>query len=62
MIIAIYVDDLLICGAEKMKINNVKEALKAKFYMSDLGLVLFFLEIVVTQDRVNRIFCLGQQV
>lgn len=41
MIIVIYVDDLFICGVEKNKINKVKEAFKAKFYMSNLGLVYF---------------------
>ncbi len=48
MIIAIYVDDLLILGTEKKEINNIKEALKAKFHMSDLGPVSFYLGIAVT--------------
>ena len=48
MIIVIYVDDLLICDAERKEINNVKKALKAKFHMSDLGSVLFYLEMTVT--------------
>ena len=61
MIIAIYVDDLLICGAERKEINNIKDTLKAKFHMSDLGTVSFYLGIAVIRDCANRIFRLGQQ-
>ncbi len=43
MIIAIYVNNLLICGAKSKEINKVKDALKAKFYMFDLGPVSFYL-------------------
>lgn len=48
MIIAIYVDDLLICGAARQEINKIKDALKAKFHMSDLGPVSFYLGMAVT--------------
>ena len=48
VIIAIYVDNLLIYGAGKKEINNIKDALKAKFQMSDLGPVSFYLGIAVT--------------
>ena len=61
MIIAIYVDNLLICGAERKEINKVKDALKAKFHMSDLGPVSFYLGMAVTRDRGNKILRLGQQ-
>ena len=61
MIIAIYVDDLLICGAERKEINKVKDALKAKFHMSDLGPVSFYLGMAVTRDRANKILCLSQE-
>ena len=61
MIIAIYIDDFLICDAEKKEINNVKEALKAKFHMSDLRSVLFYLRMAVTRDCANHILCLTQQ-
>lgn len=62
VIIAIYVDNLLIYGAGKKEINNIKDALKAKFQMSDLGPVSFYLGIAVTWDRANKILGLGQQV
>lgn len=61
MIIAIYIDDFLIRDAEKKEINKVKEALKAKFYMSDLGPVSFYLGMAITWDCANQILRLGQQ-
>lgn len=61
MIITIYVDDLLIYNVEKNTINRVKDASKAKFYMSDLGSISFYLGRVVTQDCENKILCLGPQ-
>lgn len=61
MIFAIYVDDLLICGAERKEINKVKDALKAKFHMSDLGPVSFYLGMAITRDRANKILRLSQE-
>ena len=58
--IAIYIDNLLICGAERKDINNVKKTLKAKFHMSDLRPVSFHLGIAVTQNRATQILYLGQ--
>lgn len=48
VIIAIYMDDLFICGIERKEINSIKEALKAKFHMSNLGPVSFYLGMAVT--------------
>lgn len=48
MIIAIYVADLFIFNAKTKEINNIKEALKAKFYLTDLGPVSFYLRMEVT--------------
>lgn len=61
MIIAIYIDNFLIYGAKKKEINKIKDAFKAKFYMSNLGPVSFYLGIAVTQDHVNKILSLGQK-
>ena len=61
MIIAIYVDNLLICNATRIEINKIKEELKAQFYISDLRPFSFYLEMAVIRDYKNRIFCLGQQ-
>lgn len=48
MINAIYVEDLLICDAERKEINNFKEVHKAIFQISDLRLVSFYLSTAVT--------------
>src|SRR5579859_6148853 len=39
LIVIVYVDDLLITGANMAKIDQLKEALKQSFNMSDLGQV-----------------------
>lgn len=45
--IAIYVDDLLIFGLNKPAIAAFKESLSKRFYMSDLGLVAYYLGLEV---------------
>ena len=61
MTVAIYVDDFLICNAERKEINKVKDALKAKFLMSNLGPVSVYLGIDITRDHAKKILRLGQQ-
>lgn len=61
MIIAIYVENLLLCGTTRTEIKKIKDALKAKFQMSDLELVPLYLGMAVIRRRANRIFCLGQK-
>lgn len=58
MIITIYIDDFLIYTVEIKEINNINNALKAKFHISNLELVFFFFEIAITQDQVNKNFYL----
>ena len=60
MIIAICIEDFLICDVERKGINIVKKALKAKFYISDLRQVSFYLGVAVTWDCTNQILCLGK--
>lgn len=57
MIINIYMNDLLICGTVRLEINKINDILQAKYHISDLGPVFFYLRIVITQDGVNLIFC-----
>ena len=33
MIIAIYIDNIQICGVKKKEINKIKDVFKAKFHM-----------------------------
>lgn len=54
MIIAIYVDDLLIAGDSMANINSIKESLSKRFHMSDLGACHFYLSMEVTRDRPQR--------
>ena len=60
VIIAIYVDDLLIAGRDRHEIDVLKKALNQRFQMSDLGPVNFYLGMTVTRDRPNRVLRLGQ--
>jgi hypothetical protein len=61
VIIAIYVDDLLITGKDHKEIDALKKALNYRFKISDLGLVNFYLGMTVTRDRINRTLRLSQQ-
>jgi TfoX/Sxy family transcriptional regulator of competence genes len=61
IIIAVYVDDLLILGSKKNEIQKVKEALSSRFQMKDLGPCQYYLGMKVTRDRANRILRLGQR-
>ena len=47
MVIAIYVDDLIIVGDSAMEIDHVKGLLKQEFEMKDLGELRYFLGIEV---------------
>ena len=54
VIICIYVDDLIVWGHNKAKIENVKTLLKQEFDIKDLGELCFFLgiEIVRTKEGI----------
>jgi hypothetical protein len=59
--IVVYVDDLLIINKDKIKIQELKGRLSTQFSMSDLGLVVYYLGMAVTRDRLNRTLRIGQQ-
>ena len=50
LIIGIYVDDLIITWIENHQIEDFKAQMKNKFEMSDLGLLISYLGIEVTQE------------
>ena len=54
LIIALYVDDLLIVGNCKSEIADIKGELSKRFEMKDLGAASTMLGIEVTRDRKNR--------
>ena len=61
LIIAIYVDDLLLTGFSVDQIKKAKLALSQKFYIIDLGERTYYPGMTVTRDRQHRIICLGQK-
>lgn len=50
LLVGVYVDDLLITGLNDDDIRNFKGEMMAKFYMSDLGLLTYYLGIEVHQS------------
>lgn len=51
VVVAVYVDDLLITGSSVTKINEFKRGMAAKFDMTDLGRLSYYLGIEVTQRK-----------
>jgi hypothetical protein len=51
LLIGIYVDDLIVTGSNPREIERFKAEMKAKFKMSDLGLLSFYLGIEVKQEK-----------
>jgi hypothetical protein len=50
LLVGVYVDDLIIIGAEEGRVAAFKAQMKAAFDMSDLGLPCFYLGVEVRQD------------
>ena len=61
LIIAIYVDDILLVGPSSERIDEVKRSLHDRFSMTDLGPCSYYLGMTVRRDRVNRTIYLGQR-
>uniref|UniRef100_A0ACD5ZX98 Uncharacterized protein n=1 Tax=Avena sativa TaxID=4498 RepID=A0ACD5ZX98_AVESA len=51
LIVGVYVDDLVITGAEQREVHCFKEEMKRLFSMSDLGLLRYYLGLEVKQER-----------
>ncbi|WVZ76853.1 hypothetical protein U9M48_024780, partial [Paspalum notatum var. saurae] len=49
LLVGVYVDDLIIIGADSKVIDGFKKQMKGEFKMSDLGLLSFYLGIEVQQ-------------
>ena len=64
IIIAVYVDNLLIFGARLGYVRNLEEQLKTAFDMTDLEPCSFYPGIEVTRDRNTRtlILCEGTYI
>jgi hypothetical protein len=50
LLVGVYVDDLIITGAEEQKVEVFKAQMKKAFDISDLGLLCFYLGIQERQD------------
>lgn len=60
LIMAIYVDDILIFGPDKQEISAVKAQLSKRFEMTDLGPCEFFLGTRIVRDRPQKKLWLSQ--
>jgi hypothetical protein len=56
----VYVDDILIAGADKAMVSNIKEELLTRFEGRDLGEITSFLGINITRDRQSRTIKIDQ--
>ncbi len=61
LIVALYVDDLLILGNSKKDIAALKGELSKRFEMKDLGPAKVMLGIEITRDRTNRKIFISQK-
>ena len=50
LLVGVYVDDLIIAGADAEEVEKFKVVMKQRFDMSDLELLSFYLGIEVSQD------------
>ena len=62
IIIALYMNDILITDLNKIDIQRIKKALNDKFYMFDLRPYVYYLDIIVKRDRIVDILRLKQAV
>jgi len=60
LIIAVYVDDMMILSNRINLVNKTKHELGSRFEMTDLGEIHWILNMEVTRDRKNRIIRLSQ--
>ncbi|KAI0991951.1 hypothetical protein K3495_g16235, partial [Podosphaera aphanis] len=57
IIVVTYVDDFLIIGRDRSKIDKLKEELRKKFDLEDLGAANYFLGVRIIRDRpLKRVY------
>jgi hypothetical protein len=57
LIVSVYVEDLLIAGDKEQLLEEFKTNMKDKFEMNELGLLLYFLGMEVTQTEQDYFLC-----
>ena len=60
VIIAMWVDDLIIFGKDMVGINSLKEALKEEYEIKDLGELKYFLGIQVHCNKEQKLIHINQ--
>ena len=60
IIIALYVDDLLIASSRKTEMGSIKRMLTQLYEMEDMGEATFILGITIRRERANRSISIGQ--
>ena len=56
-----FVDDLLICGKDTEKIDEIKSKLSNNFAMKDLGKIKTYLGMNIEYDEKNKVMKLDQE-
>ncbi len=51
LIVAVYVDNILLCELNKNKILNLKIKLSNHFKMTDCEIYKYYLEMLITQNK-----------
>ena len=58
--IAVYVDDIILAGKSNKKIKTVKEMLATRFEVKDMGLLHYFVGVIIVQDPAKGSVWIGQ--
>jgi len=61
LLLAVYVDDLIITGKELKDINNFKESMRKRFQMTDMGETSYFLGVEIERNRREGTLKISQQ-
>ena len=59
-IIAVYVDDILLAGKDKRKMDEIKQTLSSLFEVKDMGELHYFLGVKVIQNHEEKSIWIGQ--
>ena len=60
LMVAVYVDDLVISGSSSAMVSDFKRSLASKYDLTDLGELTQILGIKVTRDKLRKCFYLSQ--
>src|SRR5438045_7885666 len=60
VILAMWVDDLIIFGKDNKSVNDVKTALNGEYKMKDLGELQYFVGIQVHRNREEKLIHINQ--